>query len=479
MMVQPRVIVLIAVLLLPCFPFSSGETAPSDDFTFSHDHGEVHVEGVFELSGHSNLALNDVAWELIDASTDVTLASGDFLDKVTPNTDATWSWSHNLTVPESGCSCRFVVHHGASDATSSQLVLYLGSGLAWAPVWLNQPMGEVILTDVDNVSLELPLVFPPARANGSMVEMERCPASSNGVCTSPSSMLTAPLLHDGMSTSMTFTPEDWDPEGHWAITSMVVVDAVLARSTSVAWHLLHDNTPPLVAIESVPVANESERVLVVVNATDATSQHVVLVDLRATSPSGEVILLANTSGAAEFIFQPDAAGVWNLQATVQDGAGLTQMAHHALTVDNLAPEAKIRLNGALVENGDTLQVKLGQPLQLDASTSQDTASDLLSLNHVWWIGDDLRLSGVSLLTEERFQDPGTFEVRLEVVDDDGALDEIQFILEVTDEGPPLADAVVVGPLLVVVVGVALGVLFYVRQRSEVADIPTWPSEQER
>ena len=171
MMVQPRVIVLIAVLLLPCFPLSSGETAPSDDFTFSHDHGEVHVEGVFELSGHPNLALNDVAWELIDTSTDVTLASGDFLDKVTPNTDATWSWSHNLTVPESGCSCRFVVHHGASDATSSQLVLYLGSGLAWAPVWLNQPIGVVILTDVDNVSLELPLVFPPDRANGSMVEM--------------------------------------------------------------------------------------------------------------------------------------------------------------------------------------------------------------------------------------------------------------------------------------------------------------------
>ena len=118
-----------------------------------------------------------------------------------------------------------------------------------------------------------------------------------------------------------------------------------------------------------------------------------------------------------------------------------------MLVSNLPPVAGVRLNGALVENGDALQVKLGQPLLLDASTSSDTANDVLDLNHVWWIGDDVRLSGVERLTEDRFQKTGTFDVRMEVVDDDGAASELVFTLEVVDPAAPLGDAVVVLSLI--------------------------------
>lgn len=478
MMVQSRSILLLVLLLLPCLPTTAAADDSTEEFWFDHGHGEVFSDGVFEVTGTSSVPLNEVAWELVDASTGSVLASGEFLDKVTPSEDGSWSWSQNLTVPQPGCSCRFVVHHGGPDLQSSELVLFLGSGLAWAPVWLSQPMPHLMLTDSDNVTVDLPIVFPPARANGSTVEMERCPASSSGVCKSPSSLISTPLSHVDSVTSATFNPEDWNPEGHWSITSMVVIDGVLSRSAPAAWHLLHDRTAPNASIESVMDANESDRVQVVVNATDTTSGEVSLLELRATSPNGEVRILAASEAGSEFILQPDVAGVWSLQASVQDGAGLTQTAYHNLTVTNLAPQAKVRLNGAVVGNGDALQVKLGQPFLLDASTSKDTASDFLELNHVWWIGEDVRLSGVDQLTNERFQEAGTFDIRLEIVDDDGASDELQFTLEVRNEDAPLGDAVAFGPLLAILLGLFLVGVFLARQRTEGTNIPTWPGEPE-
>ena len=174
---------------------------------------------------------------------------------------------------------------------------------------------------------------------------------------------------------------------------------------SVQWHVLHDLTPPEVSIESASSANESDIVLVVVNATDSTSDLVELVELRATSPDGRVTVLDAGVNDSEFTVQPDSSGSWTVHVTVRDGAGLSQTASHVMQVSNLPPVAGVRLNGAMVEHGDAFQVKLGQPLLLDASTSSDTASDVLDLNHVWWIGDDVRLSGVERLTEDRFQKP--------------------------------------------------------------------------
>lgn len=478
MMVHPRVIALIAVLLLPCVPLAAADGATDEAFVFNHDHGETHPDGSVEMTGSSTLPLNDLTWELIDASTGVALVTGTYLDSVAPNADGSWSWSHNLSLVDSGCSCRFVVDLGAPDLQRHELVVFLGSGMSWSPVWLTQPIGDVVFTDADNRTVDLPIVLPPGRENGSVLEVERCPASSTGVCKSPPTLATFPLVTDGLSTTVVLNPLDWSPEGHWSVPSLVVIDNVLARSDSVQWHVLHDLTPPEVSIESASSANESDIVLVVVNATDSTSDLVELVELRATSPDGRVTVLDAGVNDSEFTVQPDSSGSWTVHVTVRDGAGLSQTASHVMQVSNLPPVAGVRLNGAMVEHGDAFQVKLGQPLLLDASTSSDTASDVLDLNHVWWIGDDVRLSGVERLTEDRFQNTGTFDVRMEVVDDDGAASELMFTLDVVDPDAPLGDAVVVGPVVILLIGVALVGVFLFRQRKDSTNIPTWPGEGE-
>ena len=90
----------------------------------------------------------------------------------------------------------------------------------------------------------------------------------------------------------------------------------------------------------------------------------------------------------------------------------------------------------------------------------------------------MRLSGVERLTEDRFQNTGTFDVRMEVVDDDGAASELMFTLDVVNPDAPLGDAVVVGPVVILLIGVALVGVFLFRQRKDSTNIPTWPGEGE-
>jgi hypothetical protein len=64
------------------------------------------------------------------------------------------------------------------------------------------------------------------------------------------------------------------------------------------------------------------------------------------------------------------------------------------------------------------------------------------------------------------------------VDDDGASDDLTFTLEIIEEDVPLREAAVLGPLLLVLLGLGLAVFMYIRNRTQVPSIPTWPGEQD-
>tara|TARA_X000000950_G_C13908838_1_gene658132 strand:+ start:314 stop:1792 length:1479 start_codon:yes stop_codon:yes gene_type:complete len=489
MMVRSRSIVLVALLLLTCVPSTTADVH-GPEIHFDQDDGLVQSSGQVTLSGQANVPLNEITWTVFDVTTADVIASGDFLDTVTPEQEGAWTWTHNISVPTSGCSCRFVVEQGTYAA---EIVLYLGSPESWAPVWLDAtsavatgPLPEqmdedkkqssVLLTDAGNVSTTLPLTFPPNRWNESYLEVQRCQSSPSGVCKSPKTTISLPIVYDGSSFSVVFHPAEWSPEGHWSITSMVAVDGVLSRSTASTWHLLHDVTPPVAAIEAVASANESERVRLVVNATDLGSEQVTLIDLRVTDPNGEVRVLDQLATPSEAVLLPDLAGQWTVQATVQDGAGLVRVVSHDLVVQNVVPTVNLRFNGAVVESGDTLQVRSGDAFILDASASSDTGNDFIGLNHVWWFGADGRLSGMPELTEDRFVDPGSYDIRIEVVDDDGASAEMAFTLEVIEDTESLVESALVGPLILLLIGAGLTLLFFLRNRSQGPSIPTWPGE---
>ena len=80
------------------------------------------------------------------------------------------------------------------------------------------------------------------------------------------------------------------------------------------------------------------------------------------------------------------------------------------------------------------------------------------------------------LSEDRFEDPGSYDIRIEVVDDDGASAELAFTLEVIEDTDSLVGSVLLGPLLLLIFGAGLALLFFLRNRSQGPSIPTWPGE---
>ena len=161
--------------------------------------------------------------------------------------------------------------------------------MSWSPVWLTQPIGDVVFTDADNRTVDLPIVLPPVVKTvrcwrwSAVREQHRSVQVTSNACD-------LSTRDDGLSTTVVLTRSTGAPKGI-GLSILVVIDNVLARSDSVQWHVLHDLTPPEVSIESASSANESDFVLVVVNATDSTSDVVELVELRATSPDGRVTVL--------------------------------------------------------------------------------------------------------------------------------------------------------------------------------------------
>ena len=115
MMVRSRSIVLVALLLLACVPSTTADVH-GPEIHFDQDDGLVQSSGQVTLSGQANVPLNEITWTVIDVTTGDVIASGDFLDTVAPEQEGTWTWTHNISVPSSGCSCRFVVVQGTYSA---------------------------------------------------------------------------------------------------------------------------------------------------------------------------------------------------------------------------------------------------------------------------------------------------------------------------------------------------------------------------
>ena len=154
------------------------------------------------MTGSSTLPLNDLTWELIDASTGAALVTGTYLDSVAPNADGSWSWSHNLS-GRPGCPA----------GSWWTLVLLTCSGMNW---WcssvvacghplLTQPIGDVVF-DADDPHRGPPIAGLRRKRFGAGGGAR--PASSTGVCKSPPTLATFPLVTDVKPMTVVLNPLD-------------------------------------------------------------------------------------------------------------------------------------------------------------------------------------------------------------------------------------------------------------------------------
>jgi PKD repeat protein/predicted transcriptional regulator len=105
-------------------------------------------------------------------------------------------------------------------------------------------------------------------------------------------------------------------------------------------------------------------------------------------------------------------GEYTARLTLKDDLGSEAWADREITVVNMAPEIKL--------TGDRVGT-VGKDMLFDASQTQDTASDLPSLDFRWDYGDGTIGHGKTVL--HAFEKAGDYDVVLTVTDDDGTYRE--------------------------------------------------------
>jgi len=122
------------------------------------------------------------------------------------------------------------------------------------------------------------------------------------------------------------------------------------------------------------------------------------------------------------------AGTYNVTYSVYQDDGDSASALIIVTVTNVAPVA------AVAE--DTIVSLKADPVFLDASPTNDTASDYRDLIYHWDLGDDETMEGVQ--GTHRYTRSGTFTVTLTVTDDDGDMDVTTVLVTIVNVPPTMA-----------------------------------------
>jgi hypothetical protein len=130
---------------------------------------------------------------------------------------------------------------------------------------------------------------------------------------------------------------------------------------------------------------------------------------------------------------PNLSGEWTIDLLVRDIGGHFVTTNYSFSVSNRAPQAHLTLDGFEVHNGSTLTPANTDNWVLNGSGSTDTLDDMQTLQYVWYIDGNAKLSGNSIFTQADYAFSGHKEVKLVVTDDDGAESQINFTVFVEEE----------------------------------------------
>jgi chitodextrinase len=126
-------------------------------------------------------------------------------------------------------------------------------------------------------------------------------------------------------------------------------------------------------------------------------------------------------------------GEYTITYTVLEIDGSFSNDTRTITVVNVSPTAVLKV--------ETVNVGKRERFDLDGTASFDTPSDNGSLSYLWDMGGEPFLTGAQAFW--RFNETGTYEIRLMVLDDDGSWDSATMTVTVANRVPvigPIPDA---------------------------------------
>ena len=133
-------------------------------------------------------------------------------------------------------------------------------------------------------------------------------------------------------------------------------------------------------------------------------------------------------------------------------------------------------------SGATVSLSAGENWTLDSSRSSDTPNDEAGLLHTWYVNGNTLATGKMTLQSSDFSQPGLYDVRLVVEDDDGETSELSFQVQINGD----AESSAISSKTLILSGAGfifliftIGVFAYTsRKRSRQTIVPKWVSNSD-
>ena len=146
---------------------------------------------------------------------------------------------------------------------------------------------------------------------------------------------------------------------------------------------------------------------------------------------------------------------------------------HIVDVENTPPVIAI---DSTEEIATDMSFDIANDWYLDASGSVDTANDQVNLIFQWYLDESLIYSGNNL-SQSVLSQPGSYELKLIVTDDDGDSDEYLLSLTLKQYSETNEDAsfspIIVGSISFIVILILISLIFTVKKSNGDFKLPKW------
>ena len=412
-----------------------GNHNTSEDLTINQTDGGHFIE-YLNLSGSSIFPASELRWSIYEISQGIensaeSINESNIFEKVTIENDV-WYWEVSIYVGQLNCTCDFnIMHESQNHHHQSTIIVYLGESNHF-------PIIESILSfqlpsDSYDVVLNYAVTWPisedePLDAlNISMFKAEICQYSGEA-CVSSSFSIELPytVLDDGLYMIQISQEEIGLNDGNW-LFDIVFRDSYLRISNLHSKVLTFDTNPPNVTIFGNQNITEMSQTIYSILVDDGYDSSSVAITWTLTNPEGDTRALFNSEiiddYSAKISFNE--SGNWSINILTIDSVGHYTRMSHIVDVENTPPVIAI---DSTEEVATDMSFDIANDWYLDASGSVDTANDQVNLMFQWYLDETLIYSGNNL-SQSVLTQPGSYELKLIVTDDDGDSDE--YLLSLT------------------------------------------------
>ena len=497
---KSRSLLVLAMLLIQVFFLSNTNATSlnqSESITIEQLDGMTFEEELY-INGSSTTSLQNFDWYLIDIFTanQIVLESGK-LSTVSSISEGHWEWTLRLNVSNYDCTCRILVAQVGDLHLSphNNRIVYIGN-LNHSPfihpvelIFESSSLYDFLLAD-NSLSITIPVVVPPTSLDEIIVKLNVCIAPNN-VCKDPLvsfnefnfSILDSEII-------LVLEPEIVElSDGFWKF-EITVFDKFLRSSNVETISLLIDQNPPIVEVscdvlnlndlsESTPAIYENENISFSARIDDGYEGSDNILTWTLVQPDGSRRALSTNETISDTMITitPNTPGQWSVELLVRDTSGRLLQSTHQFEVVNLVPNVIVELDSLILSDNSSIVVELNGAWELNSSSSSDSPNDQNTLKSTWLVnGIPLSTDG-KVLNSSSFDGQGIYDVRLVIEDDNGAISEFEFQLNIEDTS--IADSENVNRVLIVVsfvislfIGGSLSI-YIARGKSKQTSVPKW------